>query len=55
MIQYLPTLIVISVILLIILFSIQYTLNMILKELRAIRLNMGYERTFDDKRGKRNE
>ena len=52
MIQYIPMLAVISVILLIILFSIQYTLNMILRELKSIRLGIGYERSSDDKRGK---
>ncbi len=52
MIQYIPMLAVISVILLIILFSIQYTLNMILRELKSIRLSIGYERSSDDKRGK---
>ncbi|MCR4600318.1 MAG: hypothetical protein K5767_01070 [Clostridia bacterium] len=55
--DYLPVIAVISIILIIVLVSIQYTLSMILREIRAIRLKMPYEPDYIhvENRGKRHE
>ncbi len=55
MTQYMPMLTVIAIIFIIIFISVQYTLNLILKELRAIRLSMGYDGVNRNQKVERNE
>lgn len=55
--DYLPIIAVISIIVIIVLVSIEYTLSMILREIRAIRLKMPYETDYlhVENRGKSHE